>query len=66
MVSISILILSMLSSNYHSLCVITWIYGLGLGGYRYSLKMLALERVRGKFFSKAWGELIILFQLILQ
>lgn len=26
-----------------------------------SLKMLALERVRGKFFTRAWGEFIIHF-----
>ena len=35
LVSISIVILSMLSSDgYHTLCIVTWVYGLGLGGYR--------------------------------
>ncbi|KAG5674643.1 hypothetical protein PVAND_004597 [Polypedilum vanderplanki] len=55
LVSISIVIFSMLSNNFHTLCIVTWIYGFGLGGYRYSLKMLALERIRGKFFTRAWG-----------
>ncbi|CRL00633.1 CLUMA_CG013893, isoform A [Clunio marinus] len=55
LVSISIVIFSTLSNGYHTLCIVTWMYGLGLGGYRYSLKMLALERVRGKFFTRAWG-----------
>lgn len=76
LVSISIVIFSMLSSEYHTLCIVTWVYGFGLGGYRCkllsilsfifdseitiffldSLKMLALERVRGKFFTRAWGK----------
>jgi len=34
LVSISIVILSMLSTGYHTLCIVTWFYGLGLGGYR--------------------------------
>lgn len=85
LVSISIVILSMLSSGYHTLCIVTWVYGLGLGGYRCefivennflflsrcnnnihlhiipldSLKMLALERVRGKFFTRAWGKFLL-------
>lgn len=77
LVSISIVVFSMISTGYHTLCIVTWVYGLGLGGYRCefisitfptssdyysfilnsdSLKMLALERVRGKFFTRAWGE----------
>jgi hypothetical protein len=79
LVSISIVIFSMLSTSFHTLCIVTWVYGFGLGGYRCefffllsqsflfllslsvnfffkdSLKMLALERVRGKFFTRAWG-----------
>jgi len=34
LVSISIVIFSMLSNNYHTLCAVTWVYGFGLGGYR--------------------------------
>lgn len=34
LVSISIVIFSMLSTGYHTLCIVTWVYGLGLGGYR--------------------------------
>jgi hypothetical protein len=34
LVSISIVIFSMLSSEFHTLCIVTWVYGLGLGGYR--------------------------------
>ena len=55
LISLSTLVLSAVS-GYRGLCVIAWVYGVGLGGYRYSLKMLALERFRGKYFTKAWGE----------
>lgn len=34
LVSVSIVIFSMLSNSYHTLCIVTWVYGLGLGGYR--------------------------------
>lgn len=34
LVSISTVIFSMLSTGYHTLCIVTWVYGLGLGGYR--------------------------------
>lgn len=37
------------------MCLLAWTYGLGLGSFRYSLKMLALERIRAKHFTKAWG-----------
>lgn len=87
LVSISTIVFAFLPRSYHSLCFVTWMYGLGLGGYRCkysinnvscllkihmqgkffsssslqifadSLKMLALERVRGKFFTRAWGKL---------
>ncbi|XP_055596121.1 uncharacterized protein LOC129746484 isoform X2 [Uranotaenia lowii] len=54
LVSLSLLILSAVA-DYRGLCFSAWAYGLGLGGYRYTLKMLAIERIRGKYFSKAWG-----------
>lgn len=54
LIAISTLIISAVS-GYRSLCILAWGYGLGLGGYRYSLKMFALERVRAKHFTKAWG-----------
>lgn len=38
------------------LCVAAWGYGVAFGSYRYTLKMLALERVRAKHFTKAWGK----------
>jgi hypothetical protein len=34
LVSISIVIFSMLSTSFHTLCIVTWVYGFGLGGYR--------------------------------
>lgn len=54
MIAVSTLIISG-SVGYRSLCMLAWAYGLGLGSYRYALKMLALERVRAKYFTKAWG-----------
>lgn len=55
LLAISTLVISTVT-GYRSLCISAWGYGLGLGGYRYSLKMLALERVRAKHFTKAWGK----------
>lgn len=55
LVAISTLVISAVT-GYRSLCILAWGYGLGLGGYRYSLKMFALERVRAKHFTKAWGK----------
>lgn len=54
LVAISLLILG-LASEYRHLCLLAWMYGLGLGSFRYSMKMLALERIRAKHFTKAWG-----------
>lgn len=54
--AVSTLVISAVT-GYRSLCISAWGYGLGLGGYRYSLKMFALERVRAKHFTKAWGKL---------
>lgn len=53
-VAVSILFLSFVL-GFRPLCVLCWIYGIGFGGFRYSLKMLALERVKAKYFTKAWG-----------
>lgn len=55
LVAISTLIISGVA-GYRNLCLLGWSYGLGLGGYRYALKMLALERIRPKYFTKAWGK----------
>lgn len=55
MVAVSTLVISGIVS-YTALCVTAWGYGLALGCYRYTLKMLALERVRAKHFTKAWGK----------
>lgn len=55
MVAVSTLVISWIVS-YTALCVTAWGYGLALGCYRYTLKMLALERVRAKHFTKAWGK----------
>ncbi|CAD7079779.1 unnamed protein product [Hermetia illucens] len=52
--SLSTLILSAVF-GFRNLCILSWTYGIGLGGFRYTLKMLALERVRTKYFTKAWG-----------
>lgn len=54
LVAISALAISVVT-GYRSMCITAWGYGLGLGGYRYSLKMFALERIRAKRFTKAWG-----------
>lgn len=40
--------------GYKGLCILAGIYGVGFGGFRFSLKMLALERVKVKF-SKTWS-----------
>lgn len=55
LVAISTLVLSAVT-GYRSLCIVAWTYGLGLGGYRYTMKMFTLERVKGKHFTKAWGK----------
>nr|XP_044251175.1 uncharacterized protein LOC108064254 [Drosophila takahashii] len=53
-VALAILFLSFVM-GYTGLCVLSWLYGIGLGGFQYSLKILALERIKLKHFSKAWG-----------
>lgn len=54
LLSLSLLVLGLVV-EYRNLCLLAWTYGLGLGSFRYSLKMLALERIRAKHFTKAWG-----------
>ena len=45
LVSISIVIFSMLSTGYHTLCLVTWMYGLGLGGYRCEAEIFLLVKM---------------------
>lgn len=51
---VSLLALSAVQ-GYHGYVLFVWLYGTCLGGYSYSLKMFALERIRGKHFTKAWS-----------
>lgn len=41
--------------GYYGYVLFMWLYGLQLGGAHYSMKMLTLEKVRAKQFSRAWG-----------
>lgn len=41
--------------GYHGLVLFTWIYGIFLGGYMYSLKVYTYERVRARHFPRAWS-----------
>lgn len=41
--------------GYHGLVLASGLYGASLGGVLYSLKMLALERLRARHFSRAWA-----------
>lgn len=52
-VALSILFMSFIM-GYKGLCILSGIYGVGFGGFRFSLKMLALERIKMKF-SKTWS-----------
>ncbi|XP_048481867.1 monocarboxylate transporter 4 [Plutella xylostella] len=53
-IGISMLALSSVE-GYHGYVLFTWMYGLCLGGYLYTIKMLTMERVRGRHFAKVWG-----------
>ncbi|XP_049817094.1 monocarboxylate transporter 2-like [Aethina tumida] len=56
MVGIGISLLAMSAvQGYHGYVLFVWLYGICLGGFTYSLKMFALERVRGRHFTKAWS-----------
>lgn len=52
---ISMLALSSVE-GYHGYVLFAWMYGLCLGGYLYSMKMLTMERVRGRHFTRVWGK----------
>ncbi|TMW54888.1 hypothetical protein DOY81_000121, partial [Sarcophaga bullata] len=52
-VALSILFMSFVM-GYKGLCILSGIYGVGFGGFRFTLKMLALERIKVKF-SKTWS-----------
>ncbi|XP_076232664.1 monocarboxylate transporter 10 isoform X2 [Calliopsis andreniformis] len=41
--------------GYHGLVLASGLYGASLGGALYSLKMLALERLRARHFARAWA-----------
>lgn len=41
--------------GYHGLVLASGLYGASLGGSMYSLKMLALERLRARQFAKSWA-----------
>ncbi|XP_058799155.1 monocarboxylate transporter 10 isoform X2 [Phymastichus coffea] len=41
--------------GYHGLVLASGLYGASLGGSLYSLKMLALERLRARQFAKSWA-----------
>ncbi|XP_034950849.1 monocarboxylate transporter 4-like [Chelonus insularis] len=41
--------------DYHGLVLASALYGASLGGALYSLKMLALERLRTRHFARAWA-----------
>lgn len=51
---ISLLTLTAVQS-YHGYILFTWLYGICLGGFSYSLKMLTLEHIRARHFTKAWS-----------
>ncbi|KAJ8712329.1 hypothetical protein PYW07_005171 [Mythimna separata] len=56
MVGIGISMLALSSvEGYHGYVLFTWMYGLCLGGFLYSMKMLTMERVRGRHFTRVWG-----------
>lgn len=54
-VGISMLALSSVQ-GYHGYVLFAWMYGLCLGGFLYTIKMLTMERVRGRHFAKVWGK----------
>lgn len=53
-IGISMLALSSVE-GYHGYVLFAWMYGLCLGGFLYSMKMLTMERIRGRHFTKVWG-----------
>lgn len=51
---VSLLALSTVQ-GYHGYVLFIWLYGVCLGGFLYSLKMFTLERVKARYFTRAWG-----------
>ena len=41
--------------GYYGYVLFMWLYGLQLGSAHYAIKMLTLEKVRARQFSRAWG-----------
>lgn len=41
--------------GFHGYVTFTWVYGLFMGGYHYSLKMYVYQKVRARNFARAWG-----------
>lgn len=41
--------------GYHGYVLFSWIYGIFLGGYHYSLKVYTYEKARARYFARAWG-----------
>ena len=58
-VSLLVCGLSLLSlttvEGFNGYVTFTWVYGLFLGGYNYSLKMYVYQKVRARNFPRAWG-----------
>ncbi|XP_053958188.1 uncharacterized protein LOC128863195 [Anastrepha ludens] len=54
LIAIAILSLSFVVS-FRWFCILGWLYGIGFGGFRYAFKVLALDRIKVKQFSKSWG-----------
>jgi hypothetical protein len=51
---VSLLALSTVQ-GYHGYVLFVWLYGVCLGGFLYSLKMFTMERVKSRYFTRAWG-----------
>ena len=41
--------------GYHGYLLFSWMYGVFLGGFEFSLKIYTLERVRVRQFPRGWG-----------
>ena len=41
--------------GYHGYLLFSWMYGIFLGGFEFSLKIYTLERVRVRQFPRGWG-----------
>jgi hypothetical protein len=54
LIGVSLLALSAVQ-GYHGYVLFVWLYGVCLGGFLYSLKMFTMERVKSRYFTRAWG-----------